>query len=216
MLNITLNKSIAFTGMPGTGKTWDVKEALLHTLKTRPDVKIIILIDFDSPYWQYAENKDQVKSLPAEQLTPIPIIEVEDIPYWSSGQFMEGHRIVRTNSHNYYESYRLLQNYCSNLTILIEEFSKCMTNYIPPKTFDGLLQDRKAKNFDIIMAFHFLFEIPREIRSKLDVLVIKKTNENYQDIKSRIYHPHLKEIMELIKASKNPYIGQTLQLRGEE
>jgi hypothetical protein len=206
-----LNIVTAIAGDKGTGKTWYVKESLKKVLDDRP-VKVLIIINYDNTVWHYLENNEEVKFLPPEQLTPIPIIDKDDIPYWCMNQIHQDNRIMRTNDRNVLETLRIIESYASNITILIEEAGKYFEDGRLPTYMNDLLQDSKGKNVDTVMAFHYIFEIPKKVAMKLDYLCIKKTGDNYNDVKNKVKNPKLKRAMELVEASQNRFIHTVLDV----
>jgi Cdc6-like AAA superfamily ATPase len=206
-----LNIVTAIAGTKGTGKTWYVKESLKKVLNDRP-VKVLIIINYDNTVWHYLENNEEVKFLPPEQLTPIPIIDKDDIPYWCMNQIHQDNRIMRTNDRQVLETLRIIESYASNITILIEEAGKHFEDGRLPTYMNDLLQDSKGKNVDTVMAFHYLFEIPKKVANKLDFLCIKKTGDNYNDVKHKVKNPKLKRAMELVEASQNKFIYALLDV----
>jgi len=166
-------------------------------------VKVIIPHNFDNSIWHYLENDSE------DQLTAIPEIEVDQIPYWNKGELLPGQRIVRTTK-NVMRALQLIEKYGNNLFLLLEEAGKYFDDGRLPTFMKALIIDSKQKNVDSLLVFHYLNEVPPKIAVHIDYLYLKKTGEDYSDVKSKFKHPKLKQIMELIESSPNKYIPATL------
>jgi hypothetical protein len=197
------NQCSIIVGQRGSGKTEYCKKVIRTILSNRPGIKALIITDSDADTWHYLDAYDQ------EQITPIPVIELDSLPYLNQ---MPG-RIYRTTHYDMSETLRIAK-YLHSVFILVEDASREFDEGKLPKFVRQMILNTKQHNVDMLWVYHLLVQLPFKLVSYSNTLTIFKTGETVDSaLRKKIRHPNLTKIVELINDPETPkYTKATLSI----
>ena len=145
-----LNKCFLFIGRRGTGKT-----TLARKMAEAMGRKLIIIDTDDHPSY-----------------VDIPVVTLEQLKTFSGSAC----RLIESDID---QVLIVLNQYQSNAVIICEDASKYITANIS-KAARAFLIDMRKRNFDVIIMFHFLSDVPPYLCKQYDQMVLFKTGDNIQ------------------------------------
>lgn len=155
-----LNKCFLFIGRRGTGKT-----TLARKMAKAMGRKLIIIDTDDHPSY-----------------VDIPVISLEQLKTFSGIAC----RVIESDID---QVLIILNQYQSNAVIICEDASKYMTANIS-KAVRSFLIDMRKRNFDVIIMFHFLSDVPPYLCKQYDQMVLFKTGDNIQVTQNKFANWH--------------------------
>lgn len=155
-----LNKCFLFIGRRGTGKT-----TLARKMAKAMGRKLIIVDTDDHPSY-----------------LDIPVINLEQLKTFSG----DACRVIESDID---QVFIILNHYQSNAVIICEDASKYVTANIS-KAVRSFLIDMRKRNFDVIMMFHFLSDVPPYLCKQYDQMVLFKTGDNIQVTQNKFANWH--------------------------
>ena len=189
------NSVVIVVGKRGTGKTDFCK----HLIDGSPMKKKLIVDTFDSPVWRTLETYKN----PNGQFTPVPIMAIEQLPYWKSGLY----RLFSNDPDFLFEQ---IDKHISNCLIAFEDSTKYFKGRLQ-EPVRRLMYDSKQKNLNMIFFFHSLAAVPPELVRIADYLTLFKTNDSAPNL-NKYPFPNILPAMEFVKASNNRFENVTLEL----
>lgn len=160
MSNTRINKSYLCVGRKGTGKT-----TIAIKLAAATGKKICVIDTDDHPSY-----KD------------FPLYDAANLHKWKSGNI----RIVTSEPEHVLD---LVNKNCSNAFIIIEDAAKIVTANVqrPVKSF---IIDHRKRNFDILMMFHFLGDVPPYVAKQYDYMILFKTGDSLHVAQNKFANWH--------------------------
>lgn len=155
-----LNKCFLFIGRRGTGKT-----TLARKMAKAMGRKLIIIDTDDHPSY-----------------VDIPVITLEQLKTFTG----EACRVIESDID---QVLIILNQYQSNAVIICEDASKYITANIS-KAVRSFLIDMRKRNFDVIIMFHFLSDVPPYLCKQYDQMVLFKTGDNIQVTQNKFANWH--------------------------
>lgn len=189
------NKIIIIVGTRNTGKT-DFAKNLLDDF---PQPKSLIVDVLDNPVWHNLKTHNH----PEWVERVVPIMPVEKLPYHKSGLYRVYSSDIRTLE-------AMIEEHVSNTVVVFED----ATRWFKPNLTDAQLRyilNSKQVNCDLVLVFHNLRKVPRDVVSNADYLVLFKTGEAVYD-KDKYYHAGFDQAFKEILKSDNRYIHRIIQL----
>lgn len=96
-----------------------------------------------------------------------------------------------------------------NSTILVEEATVFTSTRSTDKVLQDLLVRRRHNNNDIILNFHSFGDIPKYIFALLNYVIVFKTNDTEETIKSKTNNPKLLQAFKEVRDNSNPHYCKT-------
>lgn len=203
-----INKIIGVCGGRGTGKTHYLKSLAKVVLKTRPQMSVIVVETFATPAWDDLSTYDDPNNI-----TPVPIIPVDEIPNWKKTSKFSHHRIVRTAESDVSKTFDVVMHNVYNCLVIIEDATRYIRTGRLSDSQVAMILDSKQKNLDIIFVFHLINKIPLELCTYLEYITLMKTGEIWsRDIEKRFPHPSFKKAFNQLKASQNRFQNISLNV----
>lgn len=170
-----LNEITIIAGGKGTGKTTFTKRMMKSQKKP-----IIIIDTFDHPSY-----KD------------IRSISINDLKKWDK----QDCRIFDAPP---FEIIRAVRKYTANAFIVLEDARKYIRASVPVD-IENFMIDSKQRNFDILVMYHSLGQVPKFMRDMFDNIVLMKTKDNESMINRYVCRDELISKFRKLKASKNQF-----------
>lgn len=186
MSNRSHSYAIAVAGGRGTGKTTFTQGVVEKTKKPR----VLVMDTFYHPMYQsqYAQIQDQ-----------------------ELGTNWKGKRHYSGSDFDHMLSQ--IEHKLKNSLIIFEDAGKYIDEN-PQKAVRRIVLDSKQRNNDVLFMFHSVAEIPKKFFRWLDFLELFKTQERIEEQKSRLLaYNRVKPVFDLVMASPDRYIHQTIDLR---
>lgn len=190
------NNIILYAAGRGTGKTTDmlgneslkIKGFIPFYQDKHPDMNILVVDINDHPMYRHIYTATNPKDLKKSTLSRIYSPDPEIL-------------------------WEVLDKHCYNSLVIIED----ATRFVGKTLSDiqkRIVLDTKQKNIDLVFLFHCLTAIPNDLIRYSDLLVLKKTGENYSTtIREKYPQPALKEALETVFNSTDDFVSKTLYLR---
>lgn len=174
-MTVRLNKCFLFVGRRGTGKTTLAREMAEKMAKSSRR-KIVIIDTDDHP--SYAD---------------VEVITMEQLKTWNG-------TICRVIESNIDQVLMILNQYQSNCIVMCEDASKYITANIS-KAVRSFLIDMRKRNFDVIIMFHFLSDVPPYLCKQYDHMILFKTGDNLQVTQNKFanWHTIVKKLQRILK-----------------
>lgn len=96
-----------------------------------------------------------------------------------------------------------------NKTILIEEATIFFSTKSTDKIIQELLVRRRHENNTIILNFHSFSDIPKYIFNLLNYVIVFKTNDTEETIKSKSNNPKLLQVFKEVRDNPNLHFNKT-------
>jgi hypothetical protein len=197
-----MNKVILITGQRNSGKTNSGKVLINKYHESHPENRILI-----------------VDTVNHEQYRHIKSIQPDYVKYWNSesgvyrcfasppaGKDVDWHLQIVTSK----SECGVL--YFANGLLVVEDATKLTEDRLQP-FLRNFLADSKQFNVDVIFMYHSFGFIPRRLWKFVDILIIHKTIENFNQIKHNIPAAGLIEPAFLrVQKHKNNYYSETVKL----
>lgn len=190
------NKIIAIVGTRNTGKT-DFTKNLIDEF---PQPKKIIVDVLDNPVWHNLKTHNH----PEWESRKVPAMPLEKLPYHKSGMYR-----VFSSDMKYLE--KTISEEVANCLVVFED----ATRWFKPNLTDAQLRyllNSKQLNCDVVLVFHNLRKVPRDVVSNADFLVLLKTGESTYD-QDKYYHPGFAQAFKEVHESEDRYIHRIIQLQ---
>lgn len=151
-MSTRLNKCYLCVGRKGTGKT-----TIAQQLAKVSGKKICVIDTDDHP--SYAAYD---------------LYQPQNLHKWKTGNI----RVITSEPERVMY---LVNRHCSNAFIIIEDAAKILSANVsrPVKAF---IIDHRKRNFDLLLMFHFLQDVPPYVAKQYDHMVLFKTGDN-MDVK---------------------------------
>jgi len=143
-----LNKMILCVGRKGTGKTTIAQQIAKVSQK-----KICVIDTDDHPSYSDFE-----------------LFNENNLHKWKSGNI----RIITSEPEKVLD---LLNKKCSNAFIIIEDAAKIVSANVQREVKSFIIDHRK-RNFDVILMFHFLADVPPYVAKQYDYMLLFKTGDS--------------------------------------
>ena len=103
---------------------------------------------------------------------------------------------------------------CTNTLIVFEEASMFFSNRggAGDEMRSILVRKRHQRN-DIILNFHSVRQLPRDIADFVDYVYLKKTNDTEKFVREKIDDDEFIEMWREVKTSKDPYVTRCFKMR---
>ena len=148
---VRLNKNYLCIGRRGTGKTTIAKAIAAATGRK------ICVIDTDF-HPSYAKD--------------FTLYKIADLPKWKSGNI----RLITSNPEH---AMKELNTHCTNAFIICEDAAKYVNANVQ-KPVKAFIIDHRKRDFDILLMFHFLADVPPYVAKQYDSMIIFKTGDNLE------------------------------------
>lgn len=166
--------------MPGCGKTTQILKQILAFLKQHPKEKVII----------YDINRE-----PAYK--NFPICELEQLPALKPG-------IYRIINPDYNKVLAAISETFRNGLVVLEDANYYLTA-ARNMTLWQILVSRRHMGMDVVLTFHSLARVPPYLYEMLNYIILFKTNENADRVKSKI--PNF-EMVDRVKNKINKHLNK--------
>jgi len=170
-MSTRLNRCLLCVGRRGTGKT-----TIALKLANSSGKRIIVVDTDDHP--TYAD---------------FPIIPLSLLPTWRGNKG----RVIDSNTD---EVFRLINLYQSNAFIIAEDAAKYVNGNVQ-KAVKAFIIDHRKRNFDLLLMFHFLSDVPPYIAKQYDVMILFKTGDNLHVTQNKFanWHTIAKKLERILK-----------------
>lgn len=190
------NKIIIVVGNRGTGKTDYTKKLS----KSFPQNKVLIADYFDNPAWRSMKTWD----CPSDDSVTIPMMTIEQLPHHQSGRY----RLVCSDT-DLMQIY--IARYARNSLIIMEDVQRYFELNLR-QSQRRYLMDSKQTNCDIILVYHTISQISKQVLSLADYLVLFKVGDRSFD-KKKYDFPDFEKSFNFVQKSKNKHEHLVIDLR---
>lgn len=190
------NNIYLVVGARNTGKTNYTKDLLANAAFP----KKLILDTFDNPVWRSMQTVGN----PAGAMDQIPIMPPDKLPLHKSGAY-------RIFDSDVTKLENLVALHVWNSFVVMEDATRYY-EYRLTKKQRAYLYNTKQRNVDIVLIFHLLSSVPRDLVKIANYITLFKTHEEDFDEKKYL-HPQFRQVFDAVKKSSSQYENITLRLQ---
>jgi hypothetical protein len=191
-------------GGRGHGKTTLCKEAM----RASPLPKKLIADIFDNPVWHSYGDPDVHPQWLNEK---IEFLDPSLLARWGSGTCRTYHSRRR-------DLIKIISTDLRNCFLVIEDARRFIKSEYLSEAFADLITDTKQKNINLFLAFHTLYQPPKELIDLADFITIFKTGA-FDSTTGKLYYerskyryPGFEKMLLEVEKSPDRYIHRTLQI----
>lgn len=148
MSNTRLNRMYLCVGRKGTGKT-----TIALKIAENSGKKICVIDTDDHPSYAH-----------------FPIVQEDKLSKWKGGNI----RVITSEPERVLH---ILNKNQANAFIICEDAAKYISNNIS-QAVKSFIIDHRKRNFDLLLMFHFLADVPPYIAKQYDYMILFKTGDN--------------------------------------
>jgi Mrp family chromosome partitioning ATPase len=160
MIEKRLNKCFLAVGRKGTGKT-----TIAQMLAKASGKKICVVDTDDHPSYDAYE-----------------LWKISDLHDWKTGNI----KIVTSEPE---AALIAINKNCSNAFIILEDAAKYVTANVQ-RGVKSFIIDHRKRNFDLIIMFHFLGDVPPYLAKQYDSMLLFKTGDNLDNPQKKFANWH--------------------------
>lgn len=200
-----LNKIIVIAGGKGTGKT-----TISRKIAASQSKPVIVVCTFDHPSYRDLPILN-IEDLKKDWRSKIDGYTLNTNDYHKVPKYEKSLGGVRIFSSDPHQIIRDIEKYCSNAFIILEDARLYIDGRVP-KDIEVFMINSKQKNFDILIMFHSLSQVPKFVRQMYDDIILMKTKDVPAVFKIFDCAGELLQKFNKLKKSKNPFAIEIIQV----